>query len=207
MVFFAAILRITQRVNMNMHWIAKTNRQTTAKSLDEEILNWEPVLAYGLFGWLLGTLTPGLCVLLILLDKFSLSNENDRQTAGFFLIVVAICSGVGLFAGAAIGVLMKFLRSRVHWIVPILAAPFLGVIWGVIAGGAGGLPIMIIGALFGAIIAGVVGGFGFGAFALIYELLARRFRFGFWQSPLLALTVALFFSGLAAILFYLNSAK
>ena len=188
---------------MDMSQVTESNHQTAAKSFGEEILKWEPVLAYGLFGWLLGTLTPGLCALL-LLGNFSLSNQNDRNVGGIMLLVVGLCSGVGGFAGGMIGVIMKYMRS-VHTVVPIIAAPFLGTIWGVVAGGVGALPIMIIGALFGAIIAGVVGAFGFGVFGLIYEPLARRFRFGFWQSPLIALVVSLFFSGLVALLFHLNT--
>ena len=165
----------------------------------------EPLVAYGVFGWLLGTLTPGLCAALILADNSSQNGGTDRGTSVVLLIVVALCSLVGLAAGAGVGWVMKVLRSRASLLVSILLAPLLGLLWGVVTGGAGGLPIMIVGALFGAAIAGAVGFFAFAVFAAVYETLARRTSLSYWQGPALGFFVALFFALVVFGAFYLNS--
>jgi hypothetical protein len=59
------------------------------------------------------------------------------------------------------------------WSVMLLLAPLIGLTWGIISGGAGGVIIFVIGALFGAILGGAVGMVALPAFAVFHRLLKR----------------------------------
>ena len=52
----------------------------------------------------------------------------------------------------------------------VLALPFVGILWGVIAGGAGGAIIFIVGAFFGALLGASVGGFALPFFVIFHRL-------------------------------------
>jgi hypothetical protein len=51
--------------------------------------------------------------------------------------------------------------------------PFLGWFWGMIAGGSGGIVILIVGAFFGAVIGGLVGLFALPVFTIFHRLLKK----------------------------------
>lgn len=133
----------------------------------------EPVWAYALLGWLLGTFPPIALFTVVSLTQAYTQNSKRETLLGLFLVIVLICSVIGLGVGAFIGLLMKFARLA-HWLVPLGLAPFLGALWAIITGGAGGFPFYVFGAFAGMIYAAPVGILGFSIFAVVYELLNRR---------------------------------
>jgi len=55
----------------------------------------------------------------------------------------------------------------------ILLSPFIGILWGIMAGGAGGVIIFLVGAIFGAFIGGMVGGAALPLFLIFHRLLRK----------------------------------
>ena len=55
----------------------------------------------------------------------------------------------------------------------ILALPFLGLLWGIVSGGAGGIIVFIIGAFFGALLGGIVGSVALPAFTILHRSLKK----------------------------------
>ena len=138
----------------------------------------ESVGAYALMGWLIGTIVPLFGFGIMYLGKLKApaavaptSGETDLTV--LFILIGVLCSVAGLIAGAVIGRLIIFIR-RLHWTLPIIISPIFGLIWGIMTGGAGGFPVFVVGALFGAIVAVPFGVLGFLIFTALYESLARR---------------------------------
>lgn len=59
------------------------------------------------------------------------------------------------------------------WNFMLSALPFIGILWGIITGGTGGIFIFLIGAVAGAVIAAMVGGIAVPAFAIFHRLLKK----------------------------------
>ncbi len=59
------------------------------------------------------------------------------------------------------------------WWAMLFLLPFVGVFWGILAGGAGGIIILIIGAFFGAILGAMVGSAALPAFTVFHRLLKK----------------------------------
>lgn len=53
----------------------------------------------------------------------------------------------------------------------LLALPFVGILWGILAGGAGGIIIFVVGAVFGAMLGAAVGSVALPVFAIFHRLL------------------------------------
>lgn len=154
---------------------ANANTKVTLATNDSA-KHLESVGAYALLGWLTGTIVPlfGFGIM-----YFGGRNAPDIPASGemnltvLFLLIGLLCSVAGLIAGAIIGVVMILIR-RIHWTATIIASPLLGLIWGIVSGGAGGFPVFVVGALFGAIVAAPFGVLGLLTFAALYEPFAHR---------------------------------
>lgn len=155
----------------------------------------EPLLAYTVLGWLLGTLPPAS----ILLSLTVSSNHRDlnqilSENSLFFVVFfTAICSVVGLLSGLTVGAIMMLVRQK-SWIWAVLLATFLGFVWAIVTGGLGGILYFVIGGIVGAILAVPVGVFGFMIFAAAHEPLLREEKLRAWHVPALAFGVAILFS-------------
>lgn len=55
----------------------------------------------------------------------------------------------------------------------VLALPFIGLLWGGVAGAAGGIVVFIFGAFFGAILGGMVGSVALPLFTIFHRLLKK----------------------------------
>ena len=98
-------------------------------------------------------------------------SENFWQI-GVFAIVNLIAAVVGYFSGKVVGKLVGELE-KMSWTSMLLILPFLGLLWGILAGGAGGIIIFIVGAIFGAAIGGAVGAAALPAFTVFHRLLKK----------------------------------
>jgi hypothetical protein len=98
-----------------------------------------------------------------------------NDSAGIFLLlffVNLICAVVGSKSGKSIGRMVRKAET-LPWTTMLLLLPFIGALWGIITGGIGGLLIFGIGAIFGGIIAAMVGMVALPAFTIFHRLLKK----------------------------------
>lgn len=127
--------------------------------------------AFSRFGLLLGGFAPAAIFARIFIDM------RTFQTDEFWIIAVAalvnLMSAVaGFYSGRYIGKIVADLE-RVSWTRMILTLPFIGIFWGVLAGGAGGAVVLFFGALLGASIGAAVGSVALTFFTIFHRLLKR----------------------------------
>jgi hypothetical protein len=132
-------------------------------------LNSEKAFAH--YGLMLGTLPPAAIFFRYLVE---VGQRNGVEPWVIMLMTASLLLSavVGRFSGQVIGSAVRSLEKR-SWSSMMLVMPFLGFFWGIIAGGAGGFAIFIIGAFFGAILGGVVGALALPAFVILHRALKR----------------------------------
>ncbi len=146
----------------------KTEQERFEASLVKNPLSTEKSFAW--FGLMLGAFPP-----LALFSKFFLtSNIRFEESWVIFLLffVNVICATVGYFSGKLISKMVAEVE-KYSWSMMLLILPFIGILWGIMAGGAGGVFIFVIGAVFGAIIAAMVGGIALPVFTIFHRLLKK----------------------------------
>jgi hypothetical protein len=147
--------------------------------------------AFSYFGLMLGTFPP-----MALFGKF-VANANFRGeeiwVIPFLVFVNAVCAGAGYFSGKLIGKLVAE-TEKWNWASMLLVSPLIGILWGIMAGGAGGIFIFLIGAIFGAIIAAMVGGVALPIFTAFHRWLKKGDVIGRDQFLPLALGITLIIS-------------
>ncbi|QQS41789.1 MAG: hypothetical protein IPM63_02245 [Acidobacteriota bacterium] len=88
------------------------------------------------------------------------------------LLVTSAAAAVGYFTGKIVG---KIVRELDEFSLPARLAmlPFVGITWGILAGGAGGAVIFLFGAIPGAVIGAAAGFAALPAFALLHSALRK----------------------------------
>lgn len=130
-----------------------------------------PAQAYASFGALLGLLPPA-AMFARFLTSFDSRNDQGLTLFGFCLVMNLICWGVGRAMGSWAGGKVGDPRGRACYeLLPVAA--FLGCLWGVVTGAAGGVIVFGIGAVAGAMLAVPVGLAGFLVFAPLHRLLSH----------------------------------
>lgn len=146
----------------------RSEREKLEAEMMKNPLGFEKAYAY--FGLLLGIFPP-----LVIFCKILFNTGGSRNDGFIFLLfgfVNLITACVGYFSGKFIGYNMRSLE-KTSWSKMILTSPFLGLIWGILAGGAGGVFIFIFGAFIGAFIGGLVGAIAITFFAIFHRLLKK----------------------------------
>jgi len=131
-------------------------------------LNAEKAFSY--LGLMLGIFPPA-----TLFTRFVIENRvlsDGAWIIGILLIVNVVSAVVGFFSGKWIGRVVTSVE-KLNWTGMILLLPFIGFLWGMMAGGASGFIIFVFGAIFGAAIGGVVGAVALLLFAIFHRLLKR----------------------------------
>jgi hypothetical protein len=130
--------------------------------------------AFARFGLMLGTFPPMMIFGSFLLNEFRHNPSNEKWLPVFLLLFVNIvCAVAGYYSGK--NIISQFIAKAetYSWSSMILLMPFIGILWGIITGGIGGVFIFIIGAFFGAIIASMVGSVALTTFTVFHRLLKR----------------------------------
>jgi hypothetical protein len=122
-------------------------------------------------GLLLGAFPPASLFTRFFIDSRIFQSE-DVWILGVAAIVTLISTVVGYFSGKFIGNIV-FELEKMSWSKMLTALPFVGIFWGIMAGGAGGIIIFGIGAFFGAVVGGLVGGAALPFFSIFHRLLKR----------------------------------
>jgi len=146
-----------------------SEKEKMEAALMKRPLNDKQVFAY--FGLLLGIFPPAAIFL-----RFYFNAGNFRSDDFWFLGIVAvvnlISAVVGYFSGKEVGkIIGEF--EKLSWSKMLLVSPFIGILWGALAGGAGGIIIFFVGAIFGAIFGAAVGSFALPAFSIFHRLLKK----------------------------------
>jgi hypothetical protein len=127
--------------------------------------------AFAYLGLMLGALPPSAIFFNILTD---ISVWRPGMELIFVLAFAANLTAavVGFASGKNIAEAVRHLHT-VPLFRSIVVLPFVGMLWGMVAGAAGGVFLFIIGAFFGAAIGGTVGAVALPAFAILHKLLKR----------------------------------
>lgn len=125
--------------------------------------------AVAYFGAMLGLFPP-----FAMFSRFLFDKPGNTELGVILLLILmnVTCTIVGYFSGKLVGKAFAS-TEKLSWNMMILTAPFLGILWGIMTGAAGGIYVIIIGALFGAFIAAMVGAVALPAFAVLHRLLKR----------------------------------
>ena len=126
--------------------------------------------AYSYFGAMLGLFPPFAIFSKVLFD--SPNRQPEVIVVLLMLLMNVTCVIAGYFSGKLIG---KFIAKveKMSWSKMMLILPFIGILWGILTGAAGGVFVFIIGALFGAIIAGMAGGVAIPTFTIFHRLIKK----------------------------------
>lgn len=149
--------------------IFHSDREKSDAEMMSNPLTNEEVFSY--LGFLLGAFPPAAIFSKWIIESGKVG--GDEIGILLLLAVVNIVSAItGYFTGKLVGKVVLQLEN-VSWHRMILALPLVGLLWGIISGGAGGIFIFIIGAIFGAMIGGLVGSLALPAFTIFHRLFKR----------------------------------
>lgn len=122
---------------------------------------------FSYFGLLLGALPPAAMFIKVAIDA-----RIEGWVFGVMLVINLISAVVGYLSGKTIAKAVRSLEKQ-SWLNMVLILPFLGLLWGIVSGAAGGIVVFIVGAFFGAILGGIVGSAALPIFTIFHRLLKR----------------------------------
>lgn len=169
---------VLQRLNTLLAENAETERQkslfrTEKEAIEAELmknpLDLEKTFSY--FGLILGIFTPAAFFAKFAFDS-GMMQRGEVWILGVLFIVNLISAIVGYFSGKIIANSVREIEKYPWWAM-FLFLPFVGMLWGIIAGGAGGVVIFLFGAFFGAILGGAVGSVALPVFVGLHRLLKK----------------------------------
>lgn len=127
--------------------------------------------AFASFGLMLGALPPAAIFLKILTDV-SVWRPGMESILGLVLFANITAAIVGSLTGKKVAKVVRYLYT-LPLFRSIVVLPFVGMLWGMAAGAAGGAFLFVIGAFFGAAIGGTVGAIALPAFAIFHKIMKR----------------------------------
>lgn len=169
---------VRQRLDLLLQANAEIAREKSAFSSEREKLDAalmknpfsvEKTFAY--FGLLLGSFPPAALFTRFFIDS-RIFQSTELWILGVAAIVVLVSTVVGYFSGKFIGKIV-FGLEKMSWSKMLMMLPLIGIFWGIMAGGAGGIIVFGIGAFFGAVVGGAVGGAALPLFSIFHRLLKR----------------------------------
>lgn len=146
----------------------RSDRERLEAEMMRRPLSVQQTFAY--FGLMLGVFPPA-----ALFTRFSLDTMVLREEAWMlipFALINILSAAVGYFSGKLVGRTVLE-AEKLSWTRMLLVLPFVGLVWGIAAGGAGGLIVFIVGAFFGAFVGSIVGAFALPVFAVFHRSLKR----------------------------------
>lgn len=126
--------------------------------------------AFSILGLALGLLPPSGFFLRLVAEKGV--DNGEGWVIGLFCLVVLASTLTGFLTGRLVGRIAAEVEEF-SWPLMIAVLPFIGITWGILAGGAGGAFLFLIGAIPGAVIGAAVGCVALTAFTVVHRSLAR----------------------------------
>jgi hypothetical protein len=167
-----------QRLNTLLEINEKTARDKRLYKSEQEKLEAELMRhpldtgkTFSYFGLMLGTFPPAAIFIKFLTESPEFRIEN-LWVLGVIFIINIITATVGFFSGKLIGKMVRDVETYSWWLM-LLLLPLIGMFWGVLAGGAGGVIVFLFGALFGGMFGAMVGGAALPVFAILHRLLKK----------------------------------
>ncbi len=127
--------------------------------------------AFAYFGYMIGTLPPASIALKIIAE----SSGHDPMTA-IFVVLLATAAVVTGMVGYVTGKYVPMMISRVDGFrLPnrIALVSLIGLVWGAVAGAAGGLFLFLIGAIFAGAFGGIIGAITLPVLSAFHQTLRR----------------------------------
>lgn len=148
--------------------LSMSDQDSLEGSLLKNPLNTERALA------ILGLMTGAIPTTAILIKLIANAEGFDRFALVSMIAVfsIAATSVAGFFSGKLVGRILSDLERK-PWIVMLAALPFLGTVWGLLSGAAGGFILFGFGAVFGGAIGALVGAAVLVAFGILHRLLKK----------------------------------
>lgn len=143
----------------------RSDREKLEGELMTNPLSLEKTFSY--FGLILGAFPPAAMFI-----RFAIDGRMDGWVFGVMFIINLISAVVGFFSGKVVAKAVRFFETK-SWSSMILMMPLIGLLWGMVSGGAGGIIIFIFGAFFGAILGGIVGSLALPLFTIFHRLLKK----------------------------------
>jgi hypothetical protein len=174
--------QLNQNYDARLNWLLKANAQAAEhrrifrndREEEEAMMMRRPLSArkaYAIYGLMLGTFPPA--AIFVRLFQYGLVNvKTDGLLFVLSLLMNIVCAVVGLAMGSALSGSMNLL-TRTSWKKTLLLSPWVGALWGAVAGGAGGLVFFGFGAVVGILCAIPLGMVAFLLSAVLHRLLAR----------------------------------
>ncbi|HSK72884.1 MAG TPA: hypothetical protein VK892_14375 [Pyrinomonadaceae bacterium] len=147
----------------------RSEREKMEAEMMANPLNFEKAFAY--FGLLLGIFPPLAFFIGFFTDAGGF-RFNEIWVFGLLAIVNLLTAIVGFFSGKIVGKWMRELDKYPLGAV-LLLAPFIGILWSAVSGGAGGLVIFVFGAILGAFFGATVGGAALPLFIVLHRWLKK----------------------------------
>lgn len=166
--------RLDLLLQKNLEFAREKSLYATEREKLEAALMKNPVSiekTFRRFGLMLGIFPPAALFAHFLMDG-RFFQGGDVWFLGVLAIVNLISAVVGFSSGKFIGKLV-FELEKGSWSRMLLTLPFIGIFWGMIAGGAAGIIIFGIGAFFGAMVGSLVGAAALPFFSIFHRLLKR----------------------------------
>lgn len=146
----------------------RSERQRFEAGMMRRPLSIQQTFAY--FGLMLGVFPPA-----ALFTRFSLDTMvmvEDSWIILPFILIIMLSATVGYLSGKLVGKTVLE-AEKLSWTRMLLVLPFVGLVWGIAAGSAGGIIVFIVGAFFGALLGSIVGACALPVFAIFHRIIKR----------------------------------
>jgi hypothetical protein len=164
----ARLISINQSAARENALYRSENEKLEAARIARPITNEK---AFATLGLLLGSLPPASIFAKVLSEANGIEPEQ-LWLVGLLLLVNLGSAVTGFYTGKIVGRWMTTI-NRLHILNRAVALTTIGLLWGVVAGAAGGVLFFVVGAFVGAIIGGIVGGAALPVFSVLYNFLRR----------------------------------
>ena len=165
---------VNERLKSLLALNAETARKKEMYHSEREFLEAEMMKSplslsqtYSYFGLMLGVFPPAAMFI-----RFAIDGRLDAWVFGVMFVINLISAVVGFFSGKLIAKSVNYFE-KLSWVKMILGLPLLGLLWGMIVGGAGGIIVFLFGAFFGAILGGIVGSVALPGFTIFHRWLKK----------------------------------
>lgn len=147
----------------------RSDRERREAAMMSKPVSMEKAVAY--FGLMLGSLPPAAIFARFLMAK-GMPQADEIWILGLILLANLTSAIVGYFTGKKVAGLIRYLDS-ISLSRSLILLPFIGIVWGMASGAAGGFFLFLIGALFGAVVGGTVGAFALPTFVVLHKMMKR----------------------------------
>lgn len=166
--------RLNSLLAANAEYSRENDRFGSAEEEFEASLLENPISndkAFALFGLFMGAFPPFAFLAQIFFNANDFRVE-DSWVVVLLLVVNVVTAIAGYFSGKIVGKVVGELE-KVNWLLMLLALPFIGSLWGMVSGAAGGLIFFGIGAVFGGMIGGMAGTVALPVFAVLHRIFKK----------------------------------